>query len=326
MKKLVSILCVTMLLIMSVFPVSAANDGNEKTMTGTELSIKRISGEFAEKTEDEIAKDILRELGMPENLVEGVNEEYLDMVYNAKSISANDQYGKVNSEGEVTLLSNAEFEEENDMRNDNDFGVSTLSLEGETTDEQTDSLFNKCIYVIETKNAPAGTMGLISTFAWIDEPFYRCWDVIAISGTNLEFDEESTFLAVVYDEQIEDLYLSETTVTGILEEYDYSDLSLEENILYSGSFVGAKFDMPMDAYTPTMLWMYNNIGVILMVSTVITHPQQVTNFTVTGWYFHQKVGVEWDVSLSGDALSLNISPNVFYDDPHQIQVTPKYTP
>ncbi len=326
MKKLVSILCVIMLLIMSIFPASAANDGNEKTMTGMELSIKRISGGFAEKTEDEIAKDILRELGMSENLIKGVNEEYLDMVYNAKNISANDQYGKVDGKGEVTLLSNEEFDEVNNIRGESNFGVSTLALEGKTSDERQDKLFNKSLYVVETRNAPAGTMGLICGFEWLDEPFYRCWDVVAISGTNLEFDEEATSISVVYVEQIEDLFLSGRTVTGIVKNFDFYDLEMDENILYAGNFVGAKFDVPMDSYTPIMLWMYSNIGVVFMTSAVITHPQQDTNFTVTSWYFHQKILFNGDVSLSGDGLSLSISPSYKYDDPHQMQLSLKYIP
>lgn len=326
MKKLVSILCVVMLLIMSIFPASAANDGNEKTMTGMELSIKRISGKFAEKTEDEIAKDILRELGMSENLIEGVNEEYLDMVYNAKNISVNNQYGKVNNEGEVTLLSHEEAKEEMTERGIKNTGNSTRTLEGDTWDERPDSLFNKSIYVVETRNAPKGTMGLICGFEWIDESFYRCWDVVAISGTNLEFDEEATFMSVVYVEQIEDLFLSETTVTGVVNDFDFYDLEMENDVIYAGNFVGAKFDVPMDVYTPIMLWMYNNIGVVFMTSAVITHPQEETNFTVTSWYFHQSIMFDGDVSLSGDGLSLSISPSYKYDDPHQMQLSLKYIP
>ena len=327
MKKLLSILCVFILLVTFIFPVSAANDGDEKTMTSTELSIKRISGQFTEKTENEIAKEVLRELGMPENLIEGVNEEYLDMVYNAKKISANDQYGKMNSEGKVTPLSYEEAMKEKDKRDGNEYEFSTVSIDPETNGEAyADSLFYKMLIVLETRNAPAGTVGVVCGFNWIDEPFYRCWDVVAISGTEIQFDVETTEFSLIYDEQIEDLYLSETTVVGIEEEYDFLTLENEGNILYAGNFVGVKFDMPMDVYTPLMLWMRNNIGVVFTVKATIPNPQLITNFTATGWYFHQKRGFETDVSLSGDGVSLSISPTKYYDDPHEIQVETTYAP
>lgn len=326
MKKLVSIICIITLLVVSVFPVSAVDDGNEKTITGIEISIKRMKAELSKKTKKDLAKEILRDLGMTESLIGGVNEEYLDMIYGAKSISVNNQYGKVNDKGEITLLSHEEAKREMAERGIKSYGNLTRTLEDETWDERPDSLFNKSIYVIEAGNSPKGTVGLFCGFEWIDEPFYRCWDVIAISGTHLEFDEESTSVSVAYVEQIEDLYLSETTITNKWETFEFSDLEYDENILYASDFVGTKFDVPMDVYTPTMLWMCNNIGVLLMVSAEITQPQEETNFTVTGWYFHQKAGIEWDVSLSKDAATLNISPKLFYDDPHQIQVSPKYIP
>lgn len=327
MKKFVCFILVVLLLVVSIFPVSAANDGDEKTLTGMEMSIKRIGADLTGKTEEEMAKDVLRELGMPENLIKGVSEEDLAMVYNAKNISANDQYGKVNSEGEIIPLSYEDAMREKEEREEIESGISTLSLDLDTNGEAyEDSLFFKILIVVETRNAPAGTVGIVCGFNWLDEPFYRCWDVIAVNGVNIIIDVEETELTIVYTEQIEDLNFSTTTVNNIEKSFDFWELDEEGYALYNGNFIGAKFDMPEDLYLPTMLWMYNDIGVIMSTRAMVTNPQLITNISATGWYFHQKMGIEWDVSLSEDAVSLNISPSIFYDDPHQIQVETTYSP
>lgn len=327
MKKLVSIICIITLLIVSVFPVSAADDGNQQTMSEVEMTAKRINAELFGKSKDEVAKSILREFGMPENLVSGVSSEDLDMVYNSKTISVNSQYGKVSSDGKVTLLTNEEAMIEKEQRNKNKGEPSARTIDPETNGyTDTDTLFHKFLFVLESVDSPAGTVGIISAFYWLDEPFYRCWDVVAITGGNIVINVQTTKLTVVYTEQIEDLYLSTTTVSNIEENFDFGELDREGNALYNGNFIGVKFDMPEDSYLPTMLWMYNNIGVLLSVRAAVTHPQLVTSLSATGWYFHQKLGIEWDISLSKDEATLNISPAWLYDDPHQIQVSTRYSP
>lgn len=327
MKKLVSIICIIVLLVVTTFPVSAVDDGNQQTMSEMEMTAKRINAELFCKSKDEVAKNILREFGMPENLVSGVSVEDLDMVYNSKTISVNSQYGKVNSDGEVTLLTEEEAIIEKEKRNNNKDEPSARTIDPETNGQTgTDTMFHKFLFALESTNSPSGTVGIISAFYWLDEPLYRCWDVVAITGVNIVINVQTTKLTVVYTEQIEDLYLSSTTVSNIEENFDFGELDEKGDALYNGNFIGAKFDMPEDSYLPTMLWMYNNIGVLLSVRANVTHPELVTNFSATGWYFHQKAGIEWDVSLSKDAVSLNISPKIFYDDPHQIQVTTTYSP
>ena len=325
MKKLVSISCVVMLLIMSIFPASAANDGNEKTMTGMELSIKRISGEFAEKTEDEIAKDILRELGMPERIIRQVNEEYLEGVYSAKYISVEKEYGKFVDDQIAVIVSEEEYLEEAAARVDD--GVMTLSLSGETNDSYPDKYFLKSIYAIETSGAETGTIFVMCSFEWLNEPLYRCKDVIAISGTNVVFDEEKTFVAMGYTETVTNMGSQSITSEDVIENYDFHELDLEGNTIFAGDFVSGACNLPNDVPAGTINVNCTNIALLIMASCVVNeiNPNQDLNLSFTGWYFHQEVGWDTSIGISKEGVSLSISPSLFYRNPSQIQIAPKFS-
>ncbi|MBQ8767443.1 MAG: hypothetical protein IJZ16_11660 [Clostridia bacterium] len=324
MKKIISMICVAVILFVSVIPVSAS-DNNEQTLTSTELSVKRITAELTGKTEKELAKDILRELGMPERIIRQVNEEYLEKVYSAKCISTEKEYGKFTEDKTAVIVTEEEYLEEAATKVDD--GVMMLSLTGETEDSYPDKYFLKSIYAIETKNAETGTIAVLCSFEWLDEPLFRCKDAIAISGTNVVFDEEETIVSMGYTQTVTNMGSQSITATDVIEDYDFHELDLEGNTFFAGDFVSAACNLPNDVPAGTINVNCTDIVLLIMASCVVNeiNPNQQMNLSFTGWYFHQTIGWETSIEISKESASLSITPSWMYRDPSQIQIKPKFS-
>lgn len=324
MKKIVSIICIVVILFTSIIPVSAS-DNSKQTLTAMELSIKRITAELTGKTEKELAKEILRELGMPERIILQVNEKYLEKVYSAKRISTEKEYGKFVEDKTTVIVSEKEYLEEVTAKGDD--GVMRLSLSGDTEDSYSDKYFIKSIYAIETANADVGTVAVLCSFEWLDEPLFRCKDAIAISGTNVVFDEEETFVSMGYTQTVTNMGSQSITATEVIEDYDFYELDIEGNTFFAGDFVSAACNLPNDVPAVTINVNCTNIALLIMTSCVVNviNPNQQVNLSFTGWYFHQTIGWEASIGISKEGASLSITPSWMYRDPSQIQITPKFS-
>lgn len=324
MKKIISIMCIVIILFISIIPVSAS-DNNEQTLTSMELAAKRIVAELTGKDEKETAKDILRELGMSERTVNQVTDKFLEKVYSAQEISLEKEYGKFTEDKMVSFTSEEEYLK--DVAANTNDGIMTLSLTGETEDSYSDEYFLKNIYAIESSGAETGTIFVMCSFEWLNEPLFRCKDVIAISGTNVVFDEKETSLSVAYTQTITNVSSGSITAEDYIDYYDFDDLNSEGNILFAGSFVSAACNLPNDVPTVTINVINTNLAFLIMTSCKVNEiaANQTLNLSFTGWYFHQVIGWDADVGITADGVSLSISPSWMYRDPNQIQITPKFS-
>ena len=324
MKKFISMICTLVVLFVSVVPVSASN-GDDYTVTSTELVAKRIVAELTGKDEKEIAKDILRDLGMSERIVNLVTDEFLEKVYLAQKISLEKEYGKFTEDEIVSFASEEEYLMDVDASAGD--GIMTRSLTGETEDSYSDEYFLKSIYAIETSGAETGTIFVMCGFEWLEEPLFRCKDVIAISGTNVVFDEKETSLSVGYTQTVTNVGSGSITAEDYIDYYDFDDLNLESNILFSGSYVAAACNLPNDVPGVTLSVNNTNLALLLMTSCMVSEiaANQTLNLSFTGWYFHQVIGWDTSINISMSEASLSISPSAMYRDPNQIQIIPKFS-
>lgn len=322
MRKCLSIFCSIIIIVFSTIPVSAINDGDDMCFTKMELNLKRFRDKICGVDNVDTATSILLELGLTEEIAKGISEDYLKTIYNAKCIELSVEHEKIDANGNTSSLSEEEYEIElSDMKND---GVSTLSLGGEIEETRSDSLFNKYICVIEPNNSPKGIVSVLCSFQWIGRPVYRGWDVVAVSASHFEIDEEAVFLSVYYQEEFIQLQTSYTETEDIYLNYDFNDLDDGKHIKYAENFIAAEFDMPVDVYTSQTNLFHNNITAILGIEIHDRTIDKDEDFTVTGWYFHQKMLWTLGFGIDSEGASISITPEIKYNDPSQIQISPIY--
>ncbi len=339
-KKILALLICVFILCSSFVQVSAANSTTDSAMNSTQLAAKRFSAKIKNQSEQETAREIMRELGMSEKYIQVLTEQQLDMIYNAKNVQSDTTYGKIDPKGNETLLTKeACIAEAESLKKNAPISINTsispysLEIKDPSQMEETDAYFHKTLIVLETKNAPYGTIGLIGSFEWLNAPIYRCKDIMALSSTALNFDHTSASLTFVADSTYRCGTIKEED--HIVEYYDYKKMISQESFKHYDHVLQFEYNLPNDSYSYEPIngiaesLKYTNMGFLFTASSELVFTSAVsgsrTSFTPRASYFHQWMLFEADVSLSFDGVSLSISPSGRYQGPYQIGVLCNFT-
>ena len=330
MKRITAIVMCCFILFVTSVQVFAADNTGDNLLNSTQLSIKRFMGRLNNEDSKETARQTLRQIGMQEREIQAVSDEYLDMVYNAKSISVNVAYGKMDSNGMETPLpedvcleqaERAKAEQQTMVNAQPNASSKPLSANAENM--ETDSYFKKVLTVIETSNAPKGTMGIICSFQWLNSPLYRALDAIVLSCSEINFHATTASMTFFATEKTES-GLTRKQTKEILRYFDYDQMKSADKFIHYDHLIAFKHNLPNDTYTLDYRDYFTDMGFLLTVSTIIVHETVNTNFTVTASYFHQFLGFESDIAFSGEGASVTIDKEWKYWDPKQIGVNGYY--
>lgn len=334
-KKILALLLCMFILGSSFVQVSAANSTKDTAMNSTQLAAKRFSAKIKNQSEQETAREIMRQLGMAERDIQMINDTYLDMIYNAITIQSNMTYGKIDKNGMETPMEKSECLEaakQVNLQKQNQnlrAGTATLSLEIDSPTEERDTYFQKCLYILETKNMPKGTLGILCGFAWLNSPLYRCLDAITLSCLDVDFKSGSEFLAFSAVQNTQSLTNPNIKKTeNIMEEYDYSQLSAKEMLIKGGHYHAFKYNLPNDLLTQVINTCYEDMSFLVMMNAAPVHVTLPTDFTITASYFHQYVGIEVDIgfNMNDESIDVAFPLNISYWSPKQIAVSCRYRP
>ena len=312
MKKLVILLAVISLCVGFTIPTYAISS-NTKQLDGYELSLTRFSAKIKNKSDEEIGKDILRKLGMSEDNINSMPKEKLEEVCNAKSIRNETEYGKINQNGETLNISEEQYKNEIqniDLQSANN--IQPLSAGDSWSASGEDKLFSKTLFIVETKNAPAGTFGIISSFEWKNfTGHYKGEEIFSLSGEGLVFDRSSFLMHTQFVYQ-------QTTSQGISNGTKYEDLTSDNISDYNdlqgeGFAISFHYNLPNNLYSPWSSLIYSNAGFLFMCSARLQQYDQANTFNVYANYFHQTVGFgSLGVSVNVNGASVSVSPSLLY--------------
>ncbi len=334
-KKILALLICVFILCSSFVQVSAANSTTDSAMNSTQLAAKRFSAKIKNQSEQETAREIMRELGMPDRQIQAINDIYLNIIYNAINIQSSITYGKIDKNGVETQMRKEDCENSaiqiNEEKHMQSFAsvASPMSIEYDSPTELTDSYFQKCLYIIESKNSPKGVMSLLCGFGWLTSPLYRCLDAITLSSLDVDFKSGTEYMAFSATRNTDSLTNPNFKKSeDIVEAYDYSQLHQNDMLKTGGHYHAFKYNLPNDLLTPTVNTCYNDMSFLIMLNAAPVHVDLATDFTVTASYFHQFVGIEVDISfkMNSDLIDIAFPLNLSYWSPKQIAVSCKYRP
>lgn len=315
MKKMWSIVLIVMLLIISILPVSAVSSTDE-SLGAVELSAKRFSGKILQKSSVEIADDLLRELGMPEEniskLPTDAKEDFADSVF----IQKTSEYLEIDNQGEQKILSKKAYSQKVNMY---DAGVTMLlsnqydNLEGPWEEHGENDLIKKDLYIYKTRNTTKGTYSIIVEYTWkTDYLHYRGEEVLSLSGENLSFHRDSFWFAISYEETT--VNNGKTTQETIYKNFDSKNLPAEDDLQGEANGMSFQYNLPNNIYIPNASVVRTNIYMAMIMSATLDDPNNVRRFNVYANYFHQTIGIgSVGVSVNFNGASVSVSPALFYD-------------
>lgn len=328
MKKILAILISTMLIITFTFPVYANYD-DATQIDGWTLAIKRFTANQQGKTPVETATSILKELGMNDSFINLLSVEKKMEIYNSTFIKKSTEYAKITSEGIQIPLSEEKYLQELIVTKNTSTSNIQPFAQGDSwavPDDGKDSLLVKEMIIFETKNSPKGTFGIILGFSFKNFVIrYRGEDIISLSGEYLIFNRNSFAITEQY-------VYTQTTSSGTTAHtqtnyYGPNDLEDPNDLLQSNNGISYQFNLPNNIYTLQSSLLYTDATFLITVSSLIAFPNSKTSFNVYGNYFHRKIELFIDPTISINGANVSVSPKLLYDQ-HQIRTEEPitYTP
>lgn len=325
--KRINCMFLTLLMISCSLIPANAHSTDDCSINGIEMSARRISAKIMGKENQEIARDILLDLGMNEKYISWITEEKMNDIAQCNNITTVKTYCKI-IDGVPIEITESEYElaKENIKVGANDSSIQPRSPGDNGHFNNTDNLLEKDLYYFETKNAPKGTYSIISTYNFVNYfNNYHGTDILSHSGESLVFEKQSILFCASYDYQI--ITNSGIESRNTYEEYDYDyflnhpedqgDLKCEQN------GISIRHNLKNNILSLDVNITYTDAAFMLISSAVIDSPDTIKRFNIYANYFHQKVGLgSLGVSVSLKGASVSVSPSLFYEL-HQIS-TPNY--
>ena len=157
------------MLICSIISTSAATTNNEFELNNYQLSFIRLKAKITQETNKNIAEKILRNLEMTKEDIDLLAPDKIDEISSAISITKETEYCKINENGEVSSITQNEYNElAKIIEDNNNQSIMRANNTNEIHYSETDSVFIKNLYIYKTLNAPNGTYGIIGTYEKID--------------------------------------------------------------------------------------------------------------------------------------------------------------
>lgn len=314
MKKTLSILLACLFVLISAFPTYAYS-ANDEYLDGWAMNAKRINAKLTGKSDVEIAESILTELGMEENDVKKLPKEKLEEFANATSIQKVTTYNKIKEDGEEVQISQKEYLDLSEKITSYQKDGSPRRAPGDQwTYTGSDSLFEKNLFIAETKNAKKGTFGIIAKYSWKNLPLhYHGRDFISIAGEHLVFDR-SSFSAILNYTYNQTTSLGTTTHRDD-KYYTADNLKNENHLIQNDYAISFEFEIPNNIYTTQASKVYTQADIIMSASGIIdiVSPGTRITFNVYSKYFHQTTGISLGISASISGINVSVSPKFIYN-------------
>lgn len=288
-------------------PSYAVSTSNKNEVSGFELEIVKGIAKLQNKSVNEQAKAILEKAGMSQKMIEMIPESELSEISDCVSVRLQDEYYLVDENEDFELISYDDYLNKKEALKN----VNPCSQGDSYNYSSTDSLLKKTLTIIETKNAPKGTFGVIAGYEWLNFVLkYRGEDVLSFSSEALVFDKSTFSLSVQY--QTETTGYDAPVVGTEFEEYDVSNIK-NNKLKLSENAIAMQYNLKNNLPGVTASTFYTEAAFLMVCRGRVSQYNVECVFNVYANYFHQKVGLgSAGVSVSFKGASVSVSPKIFY--------------
>ena len=307
MKKVFMIMISVVLIISMCIPSYAVSTSNKNEVSGFELEIVKGIAKLQKKSVNEQAKAILEKAGMSQKMIEMIPESELSEISDCVSVRLQDEYYLVDENEDLELISYDDYLNKKEALKN----VNPCSQGDSYNYSSTDSLLKKTLTIVETKNAPKGTFGVIAGYEWLNFVLkYRGEDVLSFSSEALVFDKSTFSLSVQY--QTETTGYDAPVVGTEFEEYDVSNIK-NNKLKLSENAIAMQYNLKNNLPGVTASTFYTEAAFLMVCRGRVSQYNVECVFNVYANYFHQKVGLgSAGVSVSFKGASVSVSPSLIY--------------
>lgn len=307
MKKIFMIMISVVLIISMCIPSYAVSTSNKNEVSGFELEIVKGIAKLQKKSVNEQAKAILEKAGMSQKMIEMIPESELSEISDCVSVRLQDEYYLVDENEDFELISYDDYLNKKEALKN----VNPCSQGDSYNYSSTDSLLKKTLTIVETKNAPKGTFGVIAGYEWLNFVLkYRGEDVLSFSSEALVFDKSTFSLSVQY--QTETTGYDAPVVGTEFEEYDVSNIK-NNKLKLSENAIAMQYNLKNNLPGVTASTFYTEAAFLMVCRGRVSQYNVECVFNVYANYFHQKVGLgSAGVSVSFKGASVSVSPSLIY--------------
>lgn len=288
-------------------PSYAVSTSNKNEVSGFELEIVKGIAKLQKKSVNEQAKAILEKAGMSQKMIEMIPESELSEISDCVSVRLQDEYYLVDENEDFELISYDDYLNKKEALKN----VNPCSQGDSYNYSSTDSLLKKTLTIVETKNAPKGTFGVIAGYEWLNFVLkYRGEDVLSFSSEALVFDKSTFSLSVQY--QTETTGYDAPVVGTEFEEYDVSNIK-NNKLKLSENAIAMQYNLKNNLPGVTASTFYTEAAFLMVCRGRVSQYNVECVFNVYANYFHQKVGLgSAGVSVSFKGASVSVSPSLIY--------------
>lgn len=172
-------------------------------------------------------------------------------------------------------------------------------------------MLKKTLTIVETKNVPKGTFGIIAGYEWVNfAAMYRGEDILSLSSEVLVFDKSSFSLAVQYTKELIENSVQKTET--VLEEYNQGNIK-NNKLKLSENAISVQYNLKNNILGSTFSVVYTQAAFLMVCRGRVSQYNVECVFNVYANCFHQKVGLgSVGVSVSFNGASVSVSPKLIY--------------
>lgn len=314
MKKVLSVVMAITILLCLMLSASGFSLNDDQKLNKNELSIIKWTGKICNKTDKEIAIDILKKADMPQDKIDMMPENKLMEISDVIEIAKVSEYFKIEKDCSANKISKVDYNKlSKKIEQDK---LKRAGAPEQYYSEESDSVFEKALWVVRTKNAPKGTYGVIGAFDWKNFGFtFRGKDIVALSGEGLSFIASSLSATVKFTKT--------TAINGKShpnqeETYNYDYNNSRKNIKQEANGIAFCYDLKWDVNSSNYSLTYTDVSVMLFCSSILNNPDSSHNFNVFSNYMHQwlkfMIGFSFDFGkhFKFNGVSISITPTLNY--------------
>lgn len=305
-KILIWILLVIMLLLTCTSPIAALDENTVKDMTvamnSMQLSLFKRTSALKGMDNLEIAKSILRKIGYSENIIQSLPSEQLLQILNSNRIEFTEDYICIQSDGNIIYTTKEQYEQSTSQN-------VSIQSSGEST--PTEKSWAKLTTYVYQSNSNRTEYLFSCSCDWLTTPIFRMNDHIAIGITEGALTSDSSLAVLAYTKT--DYKTGHST--------DCSEQKSGQNeITVANKTTTCSFNLPnnitsTDSTGKVVGTSYTKFSMALFINGTLTNSPYTVPFNVCSAYFHQKIVIMGQASISFGIsnISFSISPKYAFN-------------
>lgn len=285
----------------------------------SEFDMLKPEGEVTLEQKHQVIGEILIEAGVPEFMVEKLNDDMFESLYDSPGFEVQTKYFREKVDGDLEQISYgqhkriAEYNRLNREKNKM-MPYSPIALRAQEkieSDEVFDEIPNLAHVLIVGMPQSNQRRFCAALAGWEYAPITRADDFIGIHSDKAQVINHTAVASISY---VKNLHVVGTVLDGFGEEVQYEDDKFIDNT----SGVGKEFQLPGDYYDPNTnlgskgSYRIEELALGLTVDVIPVDPTTVQNFSVLSTYYHEALEIGGNVEISSSGIGFTASPSLVF--------------